>query len=184
MASNHSRDAKGKFTSSCTSEQRFWSLVDKTKMNGCWFWLGAKHSFGHGRFRAGPGKGKMWMAHRFAWFLTNGDIPSGLQVLHKCDNPFCVNPDHLFLGTQADNMADMKFKNRQARGKEHGSALHAENWKRGAKHPQAKFSESQIREIRNLKQEGWTTDALMSRFQVSRSAICRIISRKTYRDVE
>lgn len=87
---------------------RFWAHVAKGPE--CWLWSGAPTSTGYGKL-AFPGGG--WQsAHRFSWELHNGPVPDGLQVLHHCDVPLCVNPSHLFLGTHLDNMADMRAKGR------------------------------------------------------------------------
>ena len=88
-------------------------------MTDCIEWNGKKDSDGYGRVQyRGPGseqfKSKQWFAHRVAWTLTNGPIPKGLCVLHKCDNPPCVNPDHLWLGTKGANMQDKIQKGRGA----------------------------------------------------------------------
>jgi len=91
--------------------ERFWSKVDKS--GDCWLWRAAVAS-GYGTFR-GP-DGHMIGAHRMSYLLSHGEIPEGLQVLHTCDNKLCVRPDHLFLGTQQDNMDDMIQKGRQALG--------------------------------------------------------------------
>lgn len=77
--------------------------------NGCWIWIGGKTSDGYGKFYLNGIKRR---AHRVAWVIRNGQIPEGLNVLHNCDNPSCVNPDHLFLGTQIDNIIDMVSKGR------------------------------------------------------------------------
>lgn len=86
--------------------------------SGCWLWLGAVNASGHGRCTATSLNERY--AHRVAWIETNGSIPDGLHVCHACDVPFCVNPEHLFLGTPADNMQDCVRKGRIARGEQHG----------------------------------------------------------------
>lgn len=99
-----------------TLAERFWNNVRKTE--GCWLWLGKPLSNGYGQFAFGGrnrmtgGKIKRDLAHRMSWRLTYGEISAGLNVLHKCDVPTCVNPVHLFLGTQLDNVKDMTAKGR------------------------------------------------------------------------
>lgn len=88
----------------------FWDKVDKS--GECWEWIGNKLESGYGRIGY---KRKRILAHRFAWELVNGQIPNSLLVCHSCDNPGCVKPNHLFIGTQTDNMRDMMKKNRHAR---------------------------------------------------------------------
>lgn len=99
---------------------------------GCIEWIGSKSKFGYGRVRVGE---NILSAHRAAWESVNGEIPDGLCVLHKCDNPPCINVDHLFLGTQADNVADMNAKGRQAVNKGEGN-------------PRAKLTDEHIKRIR------------------------------------
>jgi len=89
------------------SIDKFWSKVQKT--DGCWEWQGGRHPDGYGYFVADQ---KRWQAHRFSALLDGRD-PSGWKVCHRCDNPSCVRPDHLFLGTQKDNMRDMVAKGRR-----------------------------------------------------------------------
>lgn len=109
---------------------RFGRFVRKDA-SGCWEWTGGlfKH-FPYGKFNAGRlpgGKQRTVYAHRFAYELWVGAIPKGLQVLHRCDNPACVNPAHLFVGTQLDNMRDMIAKGRNNNGgwqTKHRSAAH------------------------------------------------------------
>ena len=87
----------------------FWDRVDRTE--GCWVWMGARVSKGYGNLWHG---GKSISAHRHAWELTVGPIPPGMHVLHHCDNPPCVRPDHLWLGTNRENQIDSRDKGRRA----------------------------------------------------------------------
>lgn len=91
----------------------FWSKVDKSGASGCWNWTASRKEKGYGQFFW---RGKMHRAHRLAWTLTGRELPARpLELAHRCDNRVCVNPDHLFVATHAENMADCKAKGRYAR---------------------------------------------------------------------
>ena len=91
----------------------FWNKVDKDGHGGCWVWIGSRKPRGYGHMKVA---GKDYNAHRWSYEQANGPIPAGMEVMHKCDRPSCVNPKHLRLGTHAENMADCKAKDRHARG--------------------------------------------------------------------
>jgi hypothetical protein len=93
-------------------EQRFWEKVDRRGPDQCWLWTAALTGNGYGVIRLDTHLPRV-QAHRASWMLSNGPIPDGLWVLHRCDTPRCVNPAHLFLGTRADNVQDMIAKGRQ-----------------------------------------------------------------------
>ena len=132
----------GSWSKTDTIESRFWPKINRTTT--CWLWTGAKHPFGYGSFRF---KGKHFLAHRLSFELTNGAVSKDLLVCHKCDNPPCVRPTHLFLGTYADNSADMARKGR---------------------HPGSpKLSERDVKEIRRLRKKGKFLAELAQRFNIS-----------------
>jgi hypothetical protein len=95
-----------------TDRDRFWLKVQR--VGRCWEWQGSRTTRGYGVVTGGA------LAHRAAWMYTHGDIPEGLNVCHRCDNPPCVRPGHLYLGTQADNLADMTSKGRRKSNPPHG----------------------------------------------------------------
>lgn len=147
---------------------RFWSKVEKTA--GCWLWTGCKTGAGYGQIRVGSGKGKAIYAHRVSWEFANGPLPDDIDVLHSCDNPPCVRPDHLFKGTQTDNTNDCVKKGRFNRP-----------W--GENAPKAKLTNTQVLEIREAlkdKYYGYIKD-LMTKYGVSRGAIDAIHYKRNWR---
>lgn len=146
-----------------STEHRFWVKVNIGNVAECWEWRASCSRDGYGQLQVGGRKGRRVSAHRLSWELHNGKIPDGLHVCHKCDNKLCVNPAHLFLGTNADNMLDWKKKGLSPKGE---------------KNPMSKLTEDVVREIRRLSESGWTQRDLIEKFGVSQSSVSNIIHRK------
>ena len=102
-----------------TLEERFWWKVDRVFSGECWNWLADTNKKGYGFIWK---DGDSEFAHRVSWIMKHGEIPPNLRVLHRCDNPSCVNPEHLFLGTDGDNQRDKREKGRSARGSKNGNS--------------------------------------------------------------
>lgn len=151
-----------------TLEERFWSKVDKS--GDCWIWTGACDSKGYGHLSAGGAGGKTIKAARLAYELTYGPVPEGMSVLHRCDNPVCVNPAHLFTGTQADNLQDMTLKGRR-RYREH----------KGSENGRAKLSESQVFEIRKRAAAGEPRSVLAKEYSMCWTTIDGIVAGRLWR---
>lgn len=154
-----------------TDIARFHANVQKGE--GCWVWTAATVNKAklYGVFYAAR---RNWLAHRVAWLLANGEIPDGLYVCHHCDNPRCVRPDHLFLGTCSDNMRDASGKGRMF------GQRPADDTIRGERHGIAKLDEAAVRELRALHASGATVTSLARKFGVSRRAIDFVLSRETW----
>ncbi len=156
----------------------FWSHVEVVE-GACWPWRGATLR-GYGKFNS-RALGRTFSAHRFAYEAVRGPIPEGQNVLHRCDNPPCCNPDHLFLGTQADNVADMVAKGRGASGDRSGSRRHPERLPRGERHGMAKLSAEQVAEIRATPMKRGMQRAFARRFGVSEATVSYILSGKVWK---
>lgn len=147
------------------SVERFWELVEKTE--ACWVWRGDRLPYGYGKFRPFRTQYRkvapIIPAHRYSFALANGGIDATLHVLHKCDNPWCVNPDHLFQGTDADNALDKVAKGRSMRGE---------------RQHKAKLTDADIVAIRRSPADALT---LSSRYGISRQNIYAIRSGKTWK---
>lgn len=156
---------------------RFWKKVNK--VDGCWEWLGAKTAFGYGLIGDYVGsKLKMLKAHRLSWSFSCGEIPGGMCVLHKCDNPGCVNPDHLFLGTYKDNVNDCVNKGRF--NHDHSGFVVTKNSFKGVDNGKAKLNDAKVKEIRALLGNE-TIEAIANTYNVTRQAIRDISNGRTWR---
>lgn len=154
-----------------TAEQRFWSMVNKT--DSCWLWTGRPGRKGYGCLWV---DGRSWLSHRYSLVLHGVDLKDEDCALHKCDVRLCVNPDHLFLGTRADNTADMIAKGR--------ASFYHNAFPGGSANPVARLTEQDVLEIRRLhREEGLTHRALADRFGVARSNITLIVNGKTWAHV-
>lgn len=174
------RRGRGKYCSrQCRSEykramwqERFWRKVDKS--GDCWLWTSARDRAGYGVFTFADRHAEK--AHRISWRLTHGTIPAGLFVCHHCDQPSCVNPAHLFLGTAADNNADMMRKGRYVPGSRQAKSLAS----RGSNNPRAKVTEEDVLRMRELRAAGWPAVRLAARYGLSKGMVHRILSRKCW----
>ena len=139
--------------------------------NGCWNWTGCKNSEGYGNIGIGSrkdGTRKTLKAHRASYSAFVGEIPPGRDICHKCDNPSCVNPEHLFPGTEKENVADMDAKGRRG-------FLLSEN------HPKAKLTEKDVIEARELRKQGFSYYRLAKMYGVYRETMRRAVLGKTWR---
>lgn len=169
-----------------TLEERFWEKVSKASHpKGCWEWVGSR-THHYGRIRRGGRGTPILQANRVAWELTYGPIPDGLDVCHKCDNPPCVNPDHLFLGDAKANMADMLAKGRckRATGDRASARLYPERVPRGEKHHLAVLTALKVRAIRSLHKLGWSNADLARLCNVTRANIRCIVTGKSWKHVK
>ena len=149
-----------------SKQQKLWRNVD-VKPGQCWNWIAGKTKAGYG---LGVFARERFYAHRYSWELANEQpIPEGLFVLHKCDNPACVNPDHLFIGTQADNMADKARKGRQTRGETHGKA---------------KLTDTDVVEIRAARQGGESCRSIARRTGMSHQQISCVTRGKSWSHIQ
>lgn len=148
--------------------ERFWEKVDKT--GDCWNWTATLDGSGYGMIGSGGAKGKNRKAHRVSWEFRNGPIPANLCVMHRCDNPRCVNPDHLMLGTVAENNADRDRKGRAARTD-------------GEFSPSAKLTTTMALSILRRVRAGENAAQLAAEFGVSKGTIYAIKSGQNWPNI-
>lgn len=187
-------DMAGK--SSTTPEARFALKYQlPSNNNDCWVWTGCRNHRGYGQFYF---RGRARVSHRVAWILNFGEIPEGMSICHHCDNPPCVNPDHLFLGTMADNMSDKMTKGRLAKGPTSGAHTHPDRVSRGTKHSSvmkvaaargekqhmAKLTSELVLEIRKLLEtSGLSQREIAEQYDVTKGTISAIHVRKNWKHI-
>lgn len=147
----------------------FFNKVYPEPNTGCWLWAGASHPrYGHGCLNGKYYNGFNW-THRYSFFIHNGEFDRSLCVCHRCDNPCCVNPDHLFLGTSAENQHDKIRKGRQQKGEGHFLA---------------KLTNKDVRDIRDLKASGLSLGEIAKAYDMGIVSIFDIVHRKNWKHVE
>lgn len=156
-------------------DERFWAKVRRDA--SCWEWTARRTPSGYGTIKVGTATR---LAHRVSWELHFGAIPDGMCILHRCDNPPCVNPAHLFLGMQLDNVRDREAKGRASHGEKHGEVMRRTFARlgpavSGEQHPRAKLRREQAEEIRRRYRRGNGCD-LAKEFGVSRSLVRWIVA--------
>lgn len=170
---------------------RFPLLVSPCPVTGCWWWAAAYDRDGYGLITV-VGPRRLKKAHRVAWELYRGAIPAGLCVLHACDADrapgdtsyrACVNPAHLFLGSNQENIADRDSKGRQAAGDRSGPRRYPESYPRGEAHGGAKITAAVAAAIKQSHCRGTAIRALAREFGLARSTIKKIVTGKTWRHV-
>lgn len=149
-------------------EQRFFARIGHVTAMGCIPWPGAALASGYGVVFGGGGRRGGRLAHRVAYAFFVAPIPPGGHVLHRCDNPSCVNPAHLFLGDQQSNNADKVSKGRQCRGQTR---------------PASKLTDEQVRQIRRRHEQGTSQKQLRIEYGVSKSVMSHLINRQAWKHV-
>lgn len=148
-------------------EKRFWSKVNRLGDEDCWEWTAVRNADGYGRFQLYR---KIVSSHRASYLMFCGPIPSGMVVMHTCDNPPCVNPAHLVLGTQLENVRDCAAKNRRAnlKGEAHGMAF---------------LTEKIVNAIRDAVASGFSQAEMGRAFGIRKGLVCDLVSRRTWRHI-
>lgn len=168
-----------------TIEQKFWPKVNKDGptpihvpgIGKCWLWTGATDRYGYGNLKS-FGKG---LAHRISFEIKNGLIEHGKSICHRCDNPACVNPDHLFIGTHKENMMDAAKKGRMASGERNGTKTKPETRPRGELCSFAKLNEHAVKELRKeYSMGGITMEKIALKHGITTVTAWKVINRKSW----
>jgi predicted DNA-binding protein (UPF0251 family) len=173
------------FTVNLTPERiaLFWSKVSKSE-EGCWEWTGPKLPRGYGTWSLKKKRRKVTLyAHRVSFYLSRGYLPAKALICHKCDNPSCARPDHLFAGTHDDNMADMVRKGRSLAGDRHNMRRHPKLNPRGVDRAHVKLTEDAVREIRWFCEQGCSQQNVGKLYGVAQSTVGRIVRRQKWKHV-
>ncbi len=158
--------------------ERILEKASRVPFSGCWIFTGAVNHFGYGIVGTGGRGMPTDRAHRITYRHFCGEIPSGMFVCHTCDVPSCCNPDHLFLGTNQDNVNDMVKKKRNSKPPRNLHVI-------GSKHPLSKLTEEQVKVIRDTyKKLGCTQDELAKCYGVARQTISKVVNGKRFTHVE
>jgi hypothetical protein len=147
------------------TKDKILAKIERLPFSGCWIWMGGLFLTGYGALVV---NGKQHLAHRASYSAFVGEIPTGMCVCHRCDVRACINPDHLFVGTIADNNADMKAKGRHNAGERHGLS---------------RLTEDQVREIRKLCLAGISQPEIASRYGLIQQTVSDIHLRKRWRHI-
>jgi hypothetical protein len=160
-------------------------LFERTKIddNGCWIWQEGKATDGYGQTRIGADTTRL--VHRIMYREAYGDFDRKMLICHKCDTPACCNPDHLFIGTNSDNVRDAANKGRMAKGKKNGCYIHPEKVPRGTTNGMSVLTEDKVIEIRNRYAKGDISQLNLGKlYGVSEHTIWTIVHRKTWKHVK
>jgi len=150
--------------------KRFWKYVNKKEKNDCWEWIGTKDVYGYGIYSI---KSVLYKAHRASYYFENGHIDKNLICCHSCDNPSCVNPHHLWLGTQKQNILDRGKKNRTVTGHLYGED-----------NPSSKLKKEDVLWIRdNYNPKIWSTRKLAKKYNVCQTKIRQILKRQSWKHI-
>jgi hypothetical protein len=163
----HSIEIRRKKLEGSPSERFFNNIIKSDDDKGCWIWVGLASKQGYGRMTI---KKKQKLAHRYSWEFHFGEIPEKMFICHKCDNPPCVNPAHLFVGNRSDNAKDMVSKNRNRDD-------------RGSNHPMAKLNEEKVIKIRERINSGEVQKDLAKEYNVSPMTISMIKRRINWNNI-